>query len=69
MLDSGTLRGVDRVLVVLHAELVRDAWVRDDEELVRACECLVERGGIAVIAPTDFDAGFFDRLGRSRGIV
>lgn len=69
MLDPGTLRGINRVLVVLHPELVRDTWVGDDEELVGAGEGLVERGRVSVVAPTDLHAGFLDRLGCTSRIV
>ena len=69
MLDPRTLRGVDRILVVLDAQLVGDGRVGDDQELVGPGEGGVERCGVAVVAPTDLDARVFDCGGCAGGVV
>ena len=69
MLDPRTLRRVDRVLVVLDAQLVGDGRVGDDQELVGPGKGGIERCGDAVVASTDLDARVFDCGGCARGIV
>lgn len=69
MLDTGTLRRVDGRLVAVHAHFIRDARVRDDEQLVSASKGSIECRRLAVVALAHLNTGRLDLVGRTRRIV